>query len=63
MYIAIITPSFYIVSNNFLETEFEALNGKIFPFFTTHHFTNFHCFHLHPSSVGRNRYAIAIPEN
>jgi len=47
------TPSFHIVSKNFLNTELAAHNDKeIFPFFTTYHFSNLHWFHLHSSSVG-----------
>ena len=58
------TPSFHIVSKNFLETESETLNDKtIFPVFTTYHFTNFHRLHLHSSSVGHNWYTTALFEN
>ena len=42
----------------FLETEIEALNDKeIFPLFTTYHYSNFHWFQLHSSSVGHNCYS------
>jgi len=35
------TPSFHIVSKNFLETKLETLNdNEIFSFFTTQHFSN-----------------------
>jgi hypothetical protein len=50
------TPSFRsVLSARFLETGLEALNDKkIFPFFTSCHFINFHWLHLHSSSVAHN---------
>jgi hypothetical protein len=44
IYFVSTTTSFLIVGDNFYfwETELEALNDKIFPFFTRYHFSNFH---------------------